>query len=58
MTVAIVTDSAAALPDDLADRWGIRVVPMWLTVDGRPVDGNLIPAARLKTGTRIVATLG
>ncbi|MFA5884154.1 MAG: DegV family protein, partial [Acidimicrobiia bacterium] len=36
MSVAIVTDSAAALPDDLVDRWRIRVVPMWLTVSGRP----------------------
>ena len=36
MSVAIVTDSAAALPEDLVARWGIRVVPMWLTVDGHP----------------------
>ena len=34
MTVAIVTDSAAALPADLAARSGIAVVPMWLTLDG------------------------
>ena len=30
--VAVVTDSAAALPADLAARHGITVVPMWLTV--------------------------
>jgi len=36
MTVAIVTDSAAALPDEVVDRYGITVVPMWLTVNGRP----------------------
>jgi DegV family protein with EDD domain len=36
MTVAIVTDSAAALPPDLAARWAIDVVPMWVTIDGRP----------------------
>lgn len=36
MTVAIVTDGAAALPDDLVARWGITVVPMWLTVGGEP----------------------
>ena len=36
MTVAIVTDSAAALPDDVAATWGINVVPMWLTIDGQP----------------------
>jgi len=43
--VAVVTDSAAALPDDIAARWSIRVVPMWITVGGeaelegaRPLD--------------------
>ena len=34
MTVAVVTDSAAALPPELVERWEIGVVPMWLTVDG------------------------
>ncbi len=45
MTVAILTDSAAALPDDLVERWRVTVVPMLLTVDGhaelegsRPLD--------------------
>lgn len=37
MSVAIVTDSAAALPADLADKHGVTVVPMWLTVRGVPV---------------------
>ena len=36
MSVAIVTDSAAALPPELAARHGIGVVPMWLTVNGEP----------------------
>ena len=36
MTVAIVTDSAAALPPELAERYGVAVVPMWLTVRGVP----------------------
>ena len=36
MTVVVITDSAAALPEDLVARSGITVVPMWLTVDGRP----------------------
>jgi DegV family protein with EDD domain len=36
MTVAIVTDSAAALPPELAARHGIVVVPMWLTIRGEP----------------------
>jgi DegV family protein with EDD domain len=34
VSVAIVTDSAAALPPDLAARYGVSVVPMWLTVRG------------------------
>jgi DegV family protein with EDD domain len=36
MSVAIVTDSAAALPADLVGAHGIAVVPMWLTVRGVP----------------------
>ncbi|MEX2256209.1 MAG: DegV family protein [Acidimicrobiia bacterium] len=36
MSIAIVTDSAAALPPELAARHGITVVPMWLTVRGVP----------------------
>ena len=48
MTVAVVTDSAAALPTDLAAEWDVTVVPMWLTVGGhaelegtRPLDALL-----------------
>jgi DegV family protein with EDD domain len=37
MAVAIVTDSAAALPRELAELHSIVVVPMWLTIGGRPV---------------------
>ena len=37
MTVAIVTDSAAALPPDLVQRYGVTVVPMWLSIRGEPV---------------------
>ncbi|MCZ7527130.1 MAG: DegV family protein [Acidimicrobiia bacterium] len=41
MAVAIVTDSAAALPADLVARHGITVVPMWLTVgDDSFLDGD------------------
>src|SRR5215208_6358745 len=32
VTVAVVNDSAAEIPNELAARWGITVVPMWLTV--------------------------
>jgi DegV family protein with EDD domain len=37
LTVAIVTDSAAALPPELSRRYGVTVVPMWLTIGGEPV---------------------
>ncbi len=36
MNVAVVTDSAAALPSDLVARYDVKVVPMWLTVGGVP----------------------
>ena len=36
MSVAIITDSAAALPRELEVRYGILIVPMWLTVRGEP----------------------
>lgn len=47
MTVAIITDSAAALPAELAARWGITVVPMWLTIDGRSELEGTRPLAEL-----------
>jgi DegV family protein with EDD domain len=34
VTVAIVTDSAAALPADVVDALDVTVVPMWLQLDG------------------------
>src|SRR5207245_6632954 len=37
MSVAIVTDSAAALPARIAHELSIEVVPMWLTIDGTAV---------------------
>ncbi|MGO1072138.1 DegV family protein [Lysobacter sp. CA199] len=33
--VAVVTDSAADLPDELAERYGLHVVPVRVSVDGR-----------------------
>jgi DegV family protein with EDD domain len=40
--VTVVTDSAAALPADLAARHGIRVVPLWLVIgDERHRDGDV-----------------
>jgi DegV family protein with EDD domain len=42
VTVRVLTDSAATLPPDLADRLGVVVVPAWLTVGERRVrDGDL-----------------
>jgi DegV family protein with EDD domain len=49
MTVGIVTDSAAALPSELAEARGIGVVPMWLTIDGRSVREGEVPLAELLT---------
>ena len=41
MTVAVVTDSASALPAPVAAVHGITVVPIWLEFDGRAVrDGE------------------
>jgi DegV family protein with EDD domain len=37
MSVAIVTDSAAALPTQIAGERSIAVVPMWLTIDGTAI---------------------
>jgi DegV family protein with EDD domain len=34
MSVSIVTDTAAALPADLVERYHITAVPMWLTLGG------------------------
>lgn len=46
MAVVVVTDSSARLPGELLDRWGIRVVPLHILLDGRDlrdgVDG--VPA--------------
>ena len=55
MTVAIVTDSAAAVPAPLAAECGITVVPMWLVSDGEAVRegertlGELLGDARITT---------
>ena len=36
MTIALVTDSNAQLPPELAERYGVTVVPLTVTVDGTP----------------------
>ena len=47
MTVSILTDSAAALPRDLAEQHAIGVVPMWLNVDGEARHEDEVPLAEL-----------
>jgi len=47
MTVSILTDSAAALPSDLAERHAIGVVPMWLNIDGEARHEDEVPLAEL-----------
>ena len=55
MTVAIVTDSAAAIPLDLVTEHHITVVPMWLATDGHAVRegerelGELLGSTRVTT---------
>jgi fatty acid kinase fatty acid binding subunit len=53
MPVAIVTDSAAALPPELAAAHGIAVVPMWLTIDGRSVREGELPFEELLQRTDV-----
>ena len=57
MTVAIVTDSAAALPSELVARHGITVVPMWLTIGGASVREGERPLSEL-LGDERVSTSG
>lgn len=46
MGVVVVTDSSARLPEDLVRRWGVRVVPLHVLVDGEDLrDGvDAVPA--------------
>ncbi len=40
--VAVVADSSASIPPELAERWGISIAPLWLHLDGRSVrDGTV-----------------
>ncbi|HLG91446.1 MAG TPA: DegV family protein [Acidimicrobiales bacterium] len=56
MPVAVVTDSAAALPEELASKLGVEVVPMQLEIGGRPVSEAEVTleelVARLDDGVR------
>src|SRR5690348_1418622 len=47
MSVAIVTDSAAALPPELVEHHHITIVPMWLTIGGESVREGDVPLESL-----------
>jgi DegV family protein with EDD domain len=53
MSIAIVTDSAAALPPDLAARHRVVVVPMWLTVQGVPEPEGRRPLEELVAAVEV-----
>jgi len=53
VTVAVVTDSAAALPADLAARHDITVVPMWLSIGGESVREGERPLSELLGDARV-----
>jgi len=56
MTVAVVTDSAAAIPPALVERHGITVVPMWLSVDGDAVPEGQRALGELLGDTRVTTS--
>lgn len=43
MPVVVVTDSSARLPEPLAARYGIRVVPLHVLIDGRDLRDGVDP---------------
>lgn len=53
MTVAVVTDSAAALPPELAARCGVTVVPMWLTIGGESIHEGDRPLSEVLGDARV-----
>ena len=53
MTVAIVTDSAAAIPAELVDRYAITVVPMWLVANGVAVRAGEGALGALRCDARV-----
>jgi DegV family protein with EDD domain len=57
MTVSIVTDSAAALPPELAARHDVTVVPMWLTIGGESIHEGDRPLSEV-LGDERVSTSG
>ncbi|HYY45166.1 MAG TPA: DegV family protein [Actinomycetota bacterium] len=59
MTVAVITDSTASLPPDVARAFGITVVPLRITAGGRDVrDGEISAEELLRNGPAKVVTSG
>ena len=56
MTVAIVTDSAAAIPADLAARHVVSVVPMWIHAGGRTLAEGERPLGELLGDERVTTS--
>ena len=56
--VAIVTDSTACLPDDIARRYGITIVPIWIFFGEQALrDGMDISASEFYDRLREADTL-
>ena len=53
MTVRVVSDSAAALPDDIARELDVTVVPMWFTLDGASVAADSVDLDEMFTHDQI-----
>jgi DegV family protein with EDD domain len=47
VTVAVITDSAASIPPELAAEWGVRVVPLHLMVGGQAAVDSEISSTEL-----------
>jgi DegV family protein with EDD domain len=56
LSVSIVTDSAAALPEELATRAGVTIVPMWLTFRGEPEPEGQRPLEELVTEPEVTTS--
>lgn len=51
MTVAVLTDTAAALGPELAAEWGVRLVPLTIVAGGRPYRDVDVDLPTLLTGS-------
>ncbi len=48
MTVAVITDSSACVPPDLASKYDVTIVPLQLDVEGDSVAANSLSTAELR----------